>query len=231
MSKAAIPHLEKTKGTIINMSSLAGLRPLHYALPYSMCKCMVDRFTQATAVALGAKGIRINSIKWVFIQHSWMCIVCPIWLMLTLLCLIFQFLVLPQWKQPCLTNPMDLVEIQKEWRRYMFVANMNFIRQFNNKIHAIILMLITCSIWTGAVQPSHSGALGKLLKLLVWQHSLDRRKLISSQEPHSQLMVPILIHLIFQNLNIRFNCYIMNIKFKVIKLFEPTKLSFCYLIA
>jgi len=63
MSKAAIPHLEKTKGAIINMSSLAGLRPLHYALPYSMCKCMVDRFTQATAVALGAKGIRINSIK------------------------------------------------------------------------------------------------------------------------------------------------------------------------
>ena len=63
MSKAAIPHLEKTKGAIINMSSLAGLRPLHYALPYSMCKNMVDRFTQATAVALGAKGIRINSIK------------------------------------------------------------------------------------------------------------------------------------------------------------------------
>ena len=28
MSKAAIPHLEKTKGAILNMSSLAGLRPV-----------------------------------------------------------------------------------------------------------------------------------------------------------------------------------------------------------
>ena len=63
MTKTALPYLEETKGAIINMSSLAGLRPLSYALPYSMCKCMVDRFTQASAVALGAKGVRINSIK------------------------------------------------------------------------------------------------------------------------------------------------------------------------
>ena len=28
MSKAAIPHLEKSKGAIINMSSLAGTRPV-----------------------------------------------------------------------------------------------------------------------------------------------------------------------------------------------------------
>merc|ERR1711935_676681 len=41
MSKAAIPHLEKTKGAILNMSSLSGLRPLHYAVPYSMCKYIV----------------------------------------------------------------------------------------------------------------------------------------------------------------------------------------------
>jgi len=63
MSKAAIPHLEKTKGGIINMSSLAGLRPLHYAVPYSMCKNMVDRFAQICAVGLGPKGIRINNVN------------------------------------------------------------------------------------------------------------------------------------------------------------------------
>ncbi len=63
MTKAATPHLEKTKGAIINMSSLAGLRPLHYAVPYSMCKGMVDRFAQIASVGLGAKGIRVNCVN------------------------------------------------------------------------------------------------------------------------------------------------------------------------
>merc|ERR1712173_387210 len=63
MSKAAIPHLEKTKGAIINMSSLAGTRPLHYAVPYSMCKNMVDRFTQILATAVGPRGIRVNTVN------------------------------------------------------------------------------------------------------------------------------------------------------------------------
>jgi len=63
MTKAAIPHLEKTKGAIIMMSSLAGLRPLHYAVPYSMCKNMVDRFAQILAVGAGAKGIRVNCVN------------------------------------------------------------------------------------------------------------------------------------------------------------------------
>ena len=63
MTKAAAPHLEKTQGTIINMSSLAGLRPLPYALPYSMCKAMVDHFTRATSLTLGAKGVRINTVN------------------------------------------------------------------------------------------------------------------------------------------------------------------------
>merc|ERR1712025_614449 len=63
MSKAAIPHLEKTKGVILNMSSLSGLRPLHYAVPYSMCKNMVDRFCQILSVAVGGRGIRVNNIN------------------------------------------------------------------------------------------------------------------------------------------------------------------------
>ena len=63
MTKAAMPHLEKTKGTIINMSSLAGLRPLPYALPYSMSKAMVDHFSKAVSLTLGAKGIRINCVN------------------------------------------------------------------------------------------------------------------------------------------------------------------------
>merc|ERR1711935_154762 len=63
MSKAAIPHLEKTKGAILNMSSLSGLRPLHYAVPYSMCKNMVDHFSKILSVALGPRGIRCNNVN------------------------------------------------------------------------------------------------------------------------------------------------------------------------
>jgi len=63
MSKAAIPHLEKTKGAILNMSSLSGLRPLAYAVPYSLCKNMVDHFCRILSVSLGPKGIRCNNIN------------------------------------------------------------------------------------------------------------------------------------------------------------------------
>jgi len=63
MTKAAIPHLEKTKGAIIMVSSLAGLRPLHYAVPYSMCKGMVDRFAQILSTAVGGRGIRVNCVN------------------------------------------------------------------------------------------------------------------------------------------------------------------------
>jgi len=62
-SKAAIPHLEKTKGAILNMSSVSGLRPLSYAMPYSMCKNMVDHFCRILSVSLGPKGIRCNNIN------------------------------------------------------------------------------------------------------------------------------------------------------------------------
>jgi len=63
MTKAAIPHLEKTKGAIIMVSSLAGLRPLNYAVPYSMCKGMVDRFAQILSTAVGPRGIRVNCVN------------------------------------------------------------------------------------------------------------------------------------------------------------------------
>ncbi len=42
---------------------LCALFQLHYAVPYSMCKGMVDRFAQIASVGLGAKGIRVNCVK------------------------------------------------------------------------------------------------------------------------------------------------------------------------
>ena len=36
--QAAIPHLEKTKGSIVNISSIGGLRPANVMMPYCVTK-------------------------------------------------------------------------------------------------------------------------------------------------------------------------------------------------
>lgn len=60
---AALPHLKKTNGTIINVSSLAGLRPFSGILAYCMSKAAVDQFTKCLALELGRYGIRVNSVN------------------------------------------------------------------------------------------------------------------------------------------------------------------------
>uniref|UniRef100_A0A7E4VS37 NAD(P)-binding protein n=1 Tax=Panagrellus redivivus TaxID=6233 RepID=A0A7E4VS37_PANRE len=62
----ATPHLEKTKGNIINVSSVAGIMKFmeHPELVvYGMTKSAVDRFTKNINQSLAKKGIRINNIN------------------------------------------------------------------------------------------------------------------------------------------------------------------------
>uniref|UniRef100_A0A7E4UQD7 Short-chain dehydrogenase n=1 Tax=Panagrellus redivivus TaxID=6233 RepID=A0A7E4UQD7_PANRE len=63
----ATPHLEKTKGNIINVSSIVGiaknLEGGPESLVYSMTKSTVDRFTKNINQSLMKKGIRINNIN------------------------------------------------------------------------------------------------------------------------------------------------------------------------
>lgn len=62
--KLAIPHLEKTKGNIINISTCATLRTFGTGnLEYSVVKAGVDHMTRFAALELGPKGIRANSIN------------------------------------------------------------------------------------------------------------------------------------------------------------------------
>ena len=44
MTKAAIPHLEKTKGNIVNMSSLSGLRPVSIVYLYTTVIVKIGQF-------------------------------------------------------------------------------------------------------------------------------------------------------------------------------------------
>jgi NAD(P)-dependent dehydrogenase (short-subunit alcohol dehydrogenase family) len=53
---------ERGSGSIINISSIAGLRPQFHGLLYSMTKAALIMMTQSYAVELGAKGVRVNAI-------------------------------------------------------------------------------------------------------------------------------------------------------------------------
>ena len=63
-------------GSIINIASIAGLRPQLYSLLYSMTKAALIMMTQSYALELGAKGVRVNAIapgliQTVLSEHYW----------------------------------------------------------------------------------------------------------------------------------------------------------------
>ncbi|CAJ0564281.1 unnamed protein product, partial [Mesorhabditis spiculigera] len=64
LSREATPHLEKTKGAIVNMSSIAASEIQAIAFPYyGMSKSALDSLTRSLALELIRKGIRVNGIK------------------------------------------------------------------------------------------------------------------------------------------------------------------------
>ncbi|KKB78005.1 3-oxoacyl-ACP reductase [Devosia soli] len=60
--RAAIPHLEKTKGCIVNTASVSGTGGDWNTLPYNAAKGGVVNFTRSLAMDLGKRGIRVNSV-------------------------------------------------------------------------------------------------------------------------------------------------------------------------
>ncbi|MCX7363910.1 MAG: SDR family oxidoreductase, partial [Alphaproteobacteria bacterium] len=63
-TRAALPHLKKTKGNIVNLASIAGLVGSQLDPLYSLTKGGVTLFTKSTALEFGRKGygVRVNSI-------------------------------------------------------------------------------------------------------------------------------------------------------------------------
>jgi dehydrogenase/reductase SDR family protein 4 len=53
---------ERGSGSIINVASIAGLRPQFHSLLYSMTKAALIMLTKSYAVELGPKGVRVNAI-------------------------------------------------------------------------------------------------------------------------------------------------------------------------
>lgn len=62
MCRYAIPHLEKTSGSIINISSDAGIMGNKGAAIYSASKGGVNLLTKSLALELAPRGIRVNAI-------------------------------------------------------------------------------------------------------------------------------------------------------------------------
>ena len=64
ITKTAIPHLEKSQvKSIVNVSSIAGLRAYPGAISYKLSKSAMDQLTRCSALDVAKKGIRINSVN------------------------------------------------------------------------------------------------------------------------------------------------------------------------
>ncbi len=60
--RAALPHLIRHKGSIVNVASASGLGADWNAAAYDAAKGAVVNFTRSVALDYGRKGIRINSV-------------------------------------------------------------------------------------------------------------------------------------------------------------------------
>jgi NAD(P)-dependent dehydrogenase (short-subunit alcohol dehydrogenase family) len=58
----AVPHLIKTQGNIVNVSSVTGIRSFPNVLAYNLSKAALDQFTRCVALELAAKEVRCNAV-------------------------------------------------------------------------------------------------------------------------------------------------------------------------
>jgi NAD(P)-dependent dehydrogenase (short-subunit alcohol dehydrogenase family) len=59
----AVPHLERTGGNVVNVSSVTGLRSFPGVLAYCVSKAGVDQLTRCAALELAPKKIRVNAVN------------------------------------------------------------------------------------------------------------------------------------------------------------------------
>jgi len=59
----ALPHLRKTKGNVINLSSLVGSMGQIHATTYVATKGAITAFTKALAIDEAAHGVRVNAVS------------------------------------------------------------------------------------------------------------------------------------------------------------------------
>jgi NAD(P)-dependent dehydrogenase (short-subunit alcohol dehydrogenase family) len=63
LTQSVLPLLEKTKGNIVNVSSVTGLRAFPGVLAYCISKAAIDQLTRCAALELAPKQIRVNAVN------------------------------------------------------------------------------------------------------------------------------------------------------------------------
>jgi NAD(P)-dependent dehydrogenase (short-subunit alcohol dehydrogenase family) len=63
LTRAAGPELIRRRGSIVSISSVAGLRPYAGLLAYCVSKAGVDMFTQCAALDFAPHGVRVNAVN------------------------------------------------------------------------------------------------------------------------------------------------------------------------
>jgi NAD(P)-dependent dehydrogenase (short-subunit alcohol dehydrogenase family) len=63
LMRAATSALVQSKGSIVNVSSVTGLRSFPGVLAYCVSKSAVDQLTRCAALELAAKGVRVNAVN------------------------------------------------------------------------------------------------------------------------------------------------------------------------
>jgi NAD(P)-dependent dehydrogenase (short-subunit alcohol dehydrogenase family) len=61
--RAAAPHLVESRGSVVNVSSVTGLRAFPGVLAYCVSKAGVDQLTRCAALELAPKGVRVNAVN------------------------------------------------------------------------------------------------------------------------------------------------------------------------
>jgi len=63
LMQLASPHLIESKGNIVNISSVTGLRSFPGVLAYCVSKAGLDQLTRCAALELAPKGVRVNAVN------------------------------------------------------------------------------------------------------------------------------------------------------------------------
>jgi NAD(P)-dependent dehydrogenase (short-subunit alcohol dehydrogenase family) len=63
LMRAAAPHLKVRKGSIVNVSSVNGLRSFPGVLAYCVSKSAVDQLTRCAALEMAPFGVRVNAVN------------------------------------------------------------------------------------------------------------------------------------------------------------------------
>jgi tropinone reductase I len=62
LCRAAYPHLKRSHGSVVNVSSVTGSRILPVRIAYGTSKAALDHLTRSLAVEWGPDGIRVNAV-------------------------------------------------------------------------------------------------------------------------------------------------------------------------